>query len=359
MATSISIPRLFHESRAILRESTRKIDKKQTTELLNCALHLLSLADVEIEDRVTFLAVTYRPKLRYDRLRLQEIRNPAAEPLGIEFRKLQNEINSLAHGERVSDRVDSRNDSIRAQWLLDKIPAIMAAHKALARTTKSRQRRIAKLQSRQGGVVMEIRALNSAWFQAKRAAVQSEKRALEEGRFWECRESLLKNYFRVPFDKRKLIDVSSQHRAALFVECILDEYTYTYKKLVAGNRAYLCGIDDNGEEWGFVLRGHWDYDDTVTEAMAVAWEVDMSVVKKSRRQGELLFYPCNIPEGIDLEAEAEWQVAPSHTMKSATLSHNGDYFSSREEVVVEHPTHAPVVLPAGEYRVYAHEMDPD
>lgn len=322
----------------------------------------------QFKELTTYAEIFFRASLSYDCLKCQRNLTKTGYQYASKFVTLQGEIAELMRGETICDRINTRSEAKRKAWKKEKIKECRRAYNALWQTQKSRVNQVTKLQKKQKECIKKLRAENSKYVLANRttAAVKrrEEHKALAKGHFWECEEQTLKDFFHVPFTKRKLVDVSERFRAALFVELELEEYPY--KSLVPTNRAYLCGVDDNSEEWGFQVfnndgpcaRG-WEYKSTVVEAMAIVWDINKDIVKKSYRQGELLFHPASFSVGSTLRRETIWDVAPAHTVSSPTLSHNGDSFASTDPITVSHPTHAPLVLPAGEYRVFIHSYAAD
>ena len=282
-------------------------------------------------------------------------------------------------------------------------------------------KKITALQAEQKKLLPQMRASNSTVVLSRRQAAADRRAAdaaaIESGEFWLASEDAIKKYFHPPFLKKYLADISERWRAALFMECKSVSYKISYgwgHKLAATGRAYLCGIDDNGDEWGHRVPievglddyGNGKFDGTVAEAMAELFNVTMAQLASSTRQGDLLFRPCKIlqhekivcahcgqkkeahetitidlghpwgdesqPRGSEqklscygdeygpfwseknitppeMEPETEWTVRESHTIKSASLRHNGKYFAADDEIIVEHTSHQAVTLPAGEY----------
>lgn len=257
--------------------------------------------------------------------------------------------------------------------------------------------KIRDLQARQKALIPKIRATNAGIVAGRKATAQQKRDALTAGRFWECDAKTLKNYFHPPFAAKALVDVSEKWRAALFVETESTNVSNTrgqyWHKSEPTDQAWLCGIDDNGDEWGFnPSRSHdrFDFDDTVETAMAAAFGVSIYELPRCTRQGDLLFCPVSIPatqqtvcslcgrpwEPVDinpvetrcswcqygLEHRVEpptltpqtepWEIRESHTVASDGLERNGRYFRSPSTITVTHTSHAPVTLDPGEYRLY-------
>ena len=269
-------------------------------------------------------------------------------------------------------------------------------------------KKITSLQAEQKKLLPQLRASNSAVVLSRRQAAADRRAAdaaaLQSGEFWDASPEAIKGYFHPPFAKNHLADISEKWRAALYMECESVSYKTGYgwrHKLSATGRCYLCGIDDNGDEWGHRItiginhddHGNGSFDATVEEAMAELFSVSATQLASSTRQGDLLFRPCKIlkqkkivcancgrPESAhepitidmghrlscygdeygsvfaarvitppEMENETEWTVRESHTIKSASLRHNGKYFAADDEITVEHTSHQPVMLPPGEY----------
>lgn len=305
----------------------------------------------------------------------------------------------------------------KTEWMAETGAQFLADYKAVTkkRNLTAVRKQITALQARQKALLPELRAANSAYVLARKNA-KSERmaknaEALESGRFWDADKDSLKGYFHPPFDKNYLADVSEKWRAALFLECESSSYkTYSGNwghKLVGTGRGYLCGIDDNGDEWGFTLsnlpQSHDEYydaklDSTVEEAMAEVFDIRASALEKCTRQGDLLFCPvtirktpltvcrnCGKPErdhvedvggskkcdyfSVSLSWEPgkiiepptmkpsdKWTPRESHDITSKSLRHNGRYFAADDQITITHTSHATVILPAGEYRLYMSQM---
>jgi len=233
-------------------------------------------------------------------------------------------------------------------------------------------RKIADLQAQQKALLQAMREHNSAVMLARKSAAAERKEAnalaLTEGRFWDCDKDALKDYFNPPFARNYLADVSEHWRAALFTEMASTAWKagkgdWRHKNIGTG-RGYLCGIDDNGDEWGhhvdlrrYLERDQYDdygYVASVEDAMSSLFELPVSKLANCERQGDLLFCRETIPAGVDLTEQPEpWEIRRSHTLTSEGLKRNGRYFRSAAPILVSHTSHAAVSLPAGDYRLYA------
>jgi hypothetical protein len=275
------------------------------------------------------------------------------------------------------------------------------------RTLAQVRDKITALQTEQKALLPKLREVNAAYLGGKKSEKQAKVQALAAGRFWECDGQMLKDYFSVPFDARAFVDVSERWRVALFAEtnsenCSNEKGKYWHKSVPTG-RGYLCGIDDNGDEWGFEVPAA--FHDTVETAMANVFGVDAKKIKSCYRQGEILFCPATpitektnvchecgakwVPEPIPgmqdddggplyrcgschdnyarprfveppvFAAQEKWQIVESHEAWSPGLEANSRWMRSPREIVVTHPTHETLVLPAGSYRVYVHKTAQD
>jgi len=223
------------------------------------------------------------------------------------------------------------------------------------------KKQITDLQEQQKTILPMLRQANSDYVTNCRAAKAAQRQALAEGRFWEVDRDLLKDYFHPPFTKNYLADVSKRWRAALFLEVELDNYL-GYNSLTPTGHAYLCGIDDNGDEWGhyvdFTQNADYAwppiaYDTTVEDAMGVLFGIAKTNLTNCHRQGDLLFCSAEIPPRIRLEPQpSEWTVRESHTITSPSLNRNGQWLVSDHDIVVNHTSHPTLTLPAGSYRLY-------
>jgi len=319
-----------------------------------------------VTERKSYISVEYTPILQIDKLHLQSyIAHGEGEPDLRTWLSLCETIRfhtgeSTAHERSFYARLDSTSTKKRQAWLTEQ-QGICAIIKAAFEAGKEHNLEMIRvLQQEQRKFIDSLRAWNAkCLLEQKKAATErrdKERRALESGDFWECSEDTLKRFFNVPFSARKLVDVSEKHRAAFFVAL---EYGGYGTGLITTHIGYLCGIDNNGEQWGFRVRGNWSYDSTVVDAMSDVWGVPTKIVNESHRQGEILFHPEPVPPEVELVREGDWQIRPQHIVKSAGLEHDGDYFRSASAITVEHPTHHSVNLIPGEYRVYVHRYDTD
>ncbi len=230
---------------------------------------------------------------------------------------------------------------------------------------------IATGQARQTAILAEMRRHNAGVLAGFRATKQAERStdaaALAEGRFWDASKDALKRFFHPPFAKNYLADVSERWRAALYLECVSVSYRRGNggwgHKLAGTGHAYLCGVDDNGEEWGHQCRvalvrdeyGDATLDSSVENALAplFGFRGTASSLQACTRQGDLLFSPEQIPAETVLKAQLEpWEVRESHTIAAPGLERNGRYFRSSAPIAVTHTSHAAVTLPPGSYRLY-------
>lgn len=235
---------------------------------------------------------------------------------------------------------------------------------------KKLNKQITELQSRQKILLPQLRRANSDYLAEKRAektkTARKNTEALASGEFWLADRDALKDYFNPPFEKNYLADVSEKWRAALFLDCKSISYKTVYgnwgHKLGATGMGYLCGIDDNGDEWGHEVdlsryQGYDDFCDMRLEgevewAMAELFRVPVRNISTCFRQGDLLFCPVAIPAKIEMYAQEKWNVRESHKVWSPGLYRNGHYVSSCRDIVVSHTSHEPVYLPAGSYELH-------
>lgn len=314
-----------------------------------------------------------------------------------------------------AERAEAKN-----QFIIASCRQFLADYKAAASKTsiKKIDKQIADIQAQQKALLPALRKSNSEFCAARKnaKAEQGKKNAaaIISGRFWEADETAIKGYFHPPFEKNYLADVSEKWRAALFLECEsinFKGYNGDWRHKLGGTgRGYLCGIDDNGDEWGFIVRnlpqscdnyGNSALDNNVEEAMAEVFQIRKSDLQKCTRQGDLLFCPAEIrkedsPEyckwcgyAIDhhvkidgemrcssyewdfhryeatikkapvLKPADQWEPRPAHILASASLKHNGVYFRADDDITITHTSHASVTLPAGEYRLYMSRMADD
>jgi hypothetical protein len=331
-----------------------------------------------ITERKSYISIEYVPTLEIDHLHLQNyVEHGEGEPDHKMWLSLQETIRvhtgeSTTQERLFTARFNSTSQTKRQTWLKEQLIICNKMTKEFNVNKKHNLSMIRLLQKEQQKFILSLRRWNASCLlkQKKNATMkrEAEQKALTEGEFWKCSEDTLKRFFSVPFDKRKLVSVSEQHRAALFVECVTDwSGEGNYKEIRPTDRAYLCGIDNNGEQWGFRVqqprdsyynqRPNWDYDSTVEEAMAIVWDVDLKLISESQRQGEILFHSEPIPESVKMISDGDWQIRPQHCVESQGLEHDDDYFRSVNPIVIEHPTHQKVELPSGTYRVYVHNYN--
>jgi hypothetical protein len=265
----------------------------------------------------------------------------------------------------------ARRAEAKAAWLIESGNAFLADYRE---ATKKRnlaliRKTITDLQSQQKALLPRIREANSLYLSGKKNEREAQKiknaEALKSGHFWEADGASLKGYFHPPFDKNYVADVSEKWRACLVLEC----ESVSYKgynddwrhKLSGTGEAYLCGIDDNGDEWGHRCRvalsrdnyGNGGFEATVEDAMSRLFGINKSDLAKCQRQGDLLFCPEPIPPETEMNAEEKWTPRESHDITSPSLRRNGRYFAADHEITVSHTSHPMVTLPPGEYRLYA------
>jgi len=373
---------------------------------------------VQAEQR---LAVEWHIAVKVDSIQLKKDLAKTEESCSLfsRFSRLNTQIAKAAYVAGNKQKISFKTSSItktgpavraeqKADFVLENGRLFLAALKnAQGKTLQAKiAAAVAVLQEEQKQLLVELRKSNASYLASCKSA-KADKReadvaALASGEFWKASTNAIKDYFNPPFDKNYLAGVSERWRAALFLECKSVSYKSSRgwgHKLEGTGRAYLCGIDDNGDEWGHTCQvqlspdnyGNLSFDATVEEAMAELFSVNPADLEKCSRQGDLLFRPCTLlkqskivcencgqPKGkhaesvfglacygdltgysgsyveqvIDpphLEPEEEWTVRESHVIKAASLRHNGRYFAADEEIRIEHTSHQPVIIPAGEW----------
>ena len=303
----------------------------------------------------------------------------------------------------------------KAAWLVEAGRQFLAEYRTVSgkRHLAHIRKQIVELQSRQKSLLPQLRAANSQYIAIRKQQSDERKRknteALKSGRFWEADKNVLKAYFHPPFDKNYLADVSEKWRGALFLECesvSFKLYSGAWgHKLSGTGHGYLCGIDDNGDEWGsrcwlelnYDTHNNKTLDATVEDAMSVLFEIQTHKLDKCIRQGDLLFCPVKLrknviqvcsncktewsssPDGdrcsncgfrisdgygpiedkpVELHPhEGIWEIRESHEILSTGLIRNGRYFASDNPIYVRHTSHPIVTLPSGEYRLYELQIE--
>jgi hypothetical protein len=341
------------------------------------------------------------------------------------FEKIYNK--SETHCVKISSRTKtgpSIRDAERKTFKIRMGNVFLTAFRDAEKQIKNRRKQIKNIQKDQKQLIKKLRAHNSAHL-AKRKAEKEEiarknTEAITSGKFWNANKEALKDYFNPPFDKNFLADVSERWRAALFLEC----RSVSYKnfngnrgyKLEGTGRGWLCGIDDNGDEWGHPVDeicgsiddfGNMGLDCTVDGAMSKLFGIGILKLTDCQRQGDLLFCPTEIPierrewcrwcghkrdehivctdadadlgatyeylacptmpnfqydatvrKPVELYSQDEpWEIRESHTVESDGLMRNGQYFKSENEIKITHTSHAPVILQPGEYRLYELQIE--
>lgn len=325
------------------------------------------------------------------------------------------------HIKKINERTKS-GPALRSEaknlWIIEAGNAFLSDYRSA--TSKRRLAEVRKtityLQAAQKSLVLQLRESNSRYLAGKKkereAQAAKNAEALKSGRFWEADEATLKAYFHPPFEKNYVADVSEKWRACLILECESVSYKSGYNnewrhKLAGTGEAYLCGIDDNGNEWGHrcrvvLSRDSYDnggFDATVEDAMSDLFNIRKSDLAKCRRQGDLLFcettilkvdgpehceycgesrekhYESSTDDGMKwlaciyrgnsdeyrphvhrapiMEPCEKWTPRESHDITSPSLQRNGRYFRASDPITVSHTSHAALTLPAGEYRLYA------
>jgi len=228
--------------------------------------------------------------------------------------------------------------------------------------------KISALQVQQKTLLPKLRLANVEYLtdrKKKKAELQAQDAAaLASGEFWTATPEAIKSYFHPPFSKNYLADVSAPWRAALFLECESSGWKAGKgdwrHKLVATGRAYLCGIDDNGDEWGYHIRLRLNYDQfgdmqlcaTVDEAVMELFHAPADALVAAQRQGDLLFCPAPIPPGTEMRPQEKWEIRESHEVWSPGLRRNGNYLQSNRDIVITHTSHEMLVLPPGSYQLH-------
>ncbi len=305
------------------------------------------------------------------------------DDLWIEMRQITSDIYqaaSLGYGcNAITDRINAktktgpvRRAEAEANFWVESGKMFLADHRQATgkRNLANIRKTITELQAKQKALLPELRKSNSEYLAGKKAEKTEQARknsdALESGRFWDADKETLKGYFHPPFSKNYLADVSEKWRAALFLECESASFKTAYgnwgHKLTGTNHGYLCGIDDNGDEWGHhvtIYQGIDDFGDLRLEgdiewAMTELFDIPAVKLADCVRQGDLLFcMASSIPDDTDLDPhKGAWEIRESHAVESTGLERNGQYFQSKSDIHITHTSHPEVVLPPGEYRLY-------
>jgi len=212
---------------------------------------------------------------------------------------------------------------------------------------------------------------NAEYLRELRIAKNREAEALKKSDYDHVSKETLKQYLKENFaafrydDKLLILDKSSKHRAVLAARLGYIDYV----GLVV-LQTILAGEDDNGERWSHII-DDFRYDEpaqidssryckTVEEAMASLFKVSVRDLEDSIRQGDILFVRYYSETRAPLyEITKEFDVAPSHTLKSDTEFRvhrfedgSGLTIFNEAPATLEHPSHAPVTIPPGVWRVH-------
>lgn len=329
------------------------------------------------------LTATWDIRLRVDVITPRKKASKSYSDLWGQFGALAGKISTLAHlaheQVRLNEKASVRTNKGRVRRIELKEEFLLGAGRRflteLKKATGKRflatiTKQIADIQRQQQLLLPEMRKYNSEYRAARSNALAADRAAdtaaLESGEFWLASKKALRGYFSPPFERNYLVDMSERWRAALYTEMASSAWKardgWRHKNVGTG-RGYLCGIDDNGDEWGYRvdlsntmrkdLYGDYEYSSAdVADAMAVLFDVSIQQLNECYRQGDLLFRPCmasEMPPASHLESDSEWAVRESHRITSPSLRHKGRYFAAEEQIKVEHTSHQPVILPAGSY----------
>ena len=217
---------------------------------------------------------------------------------------------------------------------------------------------------------------NSEYLKHKRQLRELEVRALEAGDYYNVSDETLKQWIKETFPefRRKLyiLDRSSKYRAVLF--CTLELHPY-FNKLVPAEY-YLCGEDDNGEEWCHLIATNFIYCNLNTEILykrSVKWaESQLLNVPTSLfdyfidRQGDVFVFRDEDQANYREQEETdEFEILPNHILKlekTAVIKYkrksNKIYLDLPVPAVLEHPSHHHVKLQPAKY-LFVHVVSND
>lgn len=327
------------------------------------------------------LSAEWNIKLAIDNINYPRNLKKEKNPLWVEISTINLEIERIARiisdhkslAEKINVKTKTgpaKRTVAREQFEINTGNQFLADCRTAKRQIKKLNKKVAELQSQQKALLPQLRKANSEYLAERRAekeeVARKNTKALVSGEFWNADRDALKDYFHPPFGKNYLSDVSEKWRAVLFLEC----QSISYKtvrgnwghKLGGTNKGYLCGIDDNGDEWGHEVdlngwQGYNNFGDIKLEgevewAMAELFDVPLRDLALCQRQGDLLFCLSGIPESIAMHSDEKWNVRESHEVWSPGLRRNGQYMQSDHEIIISHTSHETVVLPAGSYRLH-------
>ena len=222
---------------------------------------------------------------------------------------------------------------------------------------------------------------NSEYLKHNKQLRELELRALEEGNYENVSDETLKQfikYYFPEFSRAKLyiIDKSSKYRAVLF--CTLELGPYVYNLVPA--EYYLCGEDDNGEEWCHIITTNFISDYYTKEEIdnlykrSVKWaESQLLNVPLEYfdyfidRQGDVFVFRDEEEQADYREQEEtdEFEILPNHVLKlekTAVIKYTR--YANRLHVdlpvpaVLEHPSHHHVKLQPAKY-LFVHVVSND
>jgi len=209
---------------------------------------------------------------------------------------------------------------------------------------------------------------NSEYLKRKKMLRELELRALEAGDYDKVSDETLKQFIKSTFIDRakkiKILDKSTKYRAILF--CTLEKCQFC----LVPAQYYLCGEDDNGEEWLHTVYtvdvSEYEYCSACDELYrktvewAEAWLLDISTSFFERfidRQGDVfVFRDDEQTDYKEQEETDEFEILPNHTLKlseTAVIKYkrkrNRIYIDLPVPAILEHPSHHHVQLPPAKY----------
>lgn len=235
------------------------------------------------------------------------------------------------------------------------------------------QKEIEYIRKRNENIVSQIEK-NLQYFEnrKKEAAISKEKnRRIEFGEYEGKKDTALRRFFGLNGRRLYLVEASNRWRCTLWAETEVvggkGMYGGLWSKTIPTGKLFLLGKDDNGQNWeieanyeNFGGEYELDFDDihrncSILKMMAFVFDCTEEEVQKSKRQGDILV--CPIGEGTTEEKPTEQTIRGTHTFPGVQKEEN--VYILPERTSMKHPSHAPIELEAGTYKIFESQRGHD
>lgn len=347
------------------------------------------------------IRLTSHIHIRYQADQIKSKKDMNESGYGIDFKKISEKIFQLSllkyHTETFKHPTPSRSKSALVErkqlidtYTLDFYNRALKEISAARIKAKALPRQISALQDEQKELLKLIRESNSKYLAQRKAEKQAiaerNTQAIADGKFWKCTADFLKVYFQPPFSKNHYAGVSRQHRAALFIECRTGSYKGSngwYHRMEPSGLVYLCGIDDNGDEWGHIIdmSYYMEIESTdgygnprysfefcsIEDVMGHMFGVHPDNIDYGYRQGDVFLLPVS-PLEYGLE-NVEWKkidcgyedILESHTINGynieSCVKSDYKYYRCKSLITLTHTSHQTVMAPPGNYRLHTLDQE--